>query len=108
MCPFRGKSPCVLREEKSFPKSYLPGHSSRHHLHSTDEDSNTHHRGSPPFSHPPNNLDKVECILQSARKSDAGTLAEKFWSSVSGLDKCEPFKLAISRAALYKICIFCM
>lgn len=49
-------------------------------------------RASPPFSPPPH-LDKVGSILQSARKLDTGTPAEKFWSSVGGLDNFTPFKV---------------
>ena len=56
------------------------------------QDTPGHHRESPPFSPPPN-LDKVECILQSAKKLDVGTPAEKFWSSVGGLDNFTPFKM---------------
>jgi hypothetical protein len=49
-------------------------------------------RASPPFS-PPSHLDKMGSILQSAMKLDAGTPAEKFWSSVGGLDDFTPFKI---------------
>jgi len=58
------------------------------------EGSRPHHgqrRGtSPPFS-PPSNLEKMGSILQSAKKPDAGTPAEKFWSSLGGLD-ITPYK----------------
>jgi hypothetical protein len=57
------------------------------------EDIGAHYRASPPFSPPPHLLDKVGSILQSARKLDAGTPAEKFWSSVGGLDNFTPFKM---------------
>jgi len=56
-------------------------------------DDSAHYRASPPFSPPPNLLDKVGSILQSARKLDAGTPAEKFWSSVGGLENFTPFKI---------------
>ncbi len=46
---------------------------------------------SPPFSPPPHLLDKVGSVLQSAKKLDAGTPSEKFWSSVGGLNT--PFKM---------------
>jgi len=55
-------------------------------------DAHVHYRASPPFS-PPHNFDKVGSILQSAKKLDAGTPAEKFWSSVGGLDNFTPFKV---------------
>jgi hypothetical protein len=56
-------------------------------------DDSAHYRASPPFSPPPHLLDKVGSILQSARKLDAGTPAEKFWSSVGGLENFTPFKI---------------
>lgn len=62
---------------------------------STQEDvvvaNSTAHRASPPFS-PPHNFDKVGSIIQSAKKLDAGTPAEKFWSSVGGVESFTPFK----------------
>mmetsp|Transcript_36207 Transcript_36207/g.76313 ORF Transcript_36207/g.76313 Transcript_36207/m.76313 type:complete len:534 (+) Transcript_36207:1102-2703(+) len=57
-----------------------------------NERRNASYRASPPFSPPPS-LDKVGSILQSARKLDVGTPAEKFWSSVGGLDNFTPFKV---------------
>jgi len=48
---------------------------------------------SPPFSPPPG-LDKVGSILLSAKKMDAGTPAEKFWSTV-GLENFTPYKMRV-------------
>merc|ERR1712194_331651 len=48
---------------------------------------------SPPFSPPPG-LDKVGSILLSAKKMDAGTPAEKFWSTV-GLENFAPYKMRV-------------
>jgi hypothetical protein len=49
-------------------------------------------RESPLFS-PPLNFDKLgDSILRSAKKMDACTPAEKFWSSVGGLDNFTPFR----------------
>lgn len=58
-----------------------------------NQDNLAHHQrgASPPFSPPPN-FDKVVCNVQSAKKLDSGTPAEKFWSSVGGLDNFTPFK----------------
>eukprot|EP00804_Cyclotella_cryptica_P015385 CCRYP_008013-RB/>CCRYP_008013-RB protein AED:0.15 eAED:0.15 QI:476/1/1/1/1/1/4/502/1051 len=48
---------------------------------------------SPPFSPPPN-FDKVDgSVLRSTKKMDACTPAEKFWSSVGGMDNFTPFRV---------------
>ena len=57
--------------------------------------NNADHRATPPFS-PPREFDKFGSLLQSAKKLDkldAGTPAEKFWSSMGGVDNFTPFKV---------------
>lgn len=51
------------------------------------------HESSPLFSPPPN-LDKADgSVSPSTQKTDACTPAEKFWSSVGGLDNFTPFRV---------------
>ena len=47
---------------------------------------------SPPFSTPPN-FDMIDgSVLRSHKKLEIGTPADKFWSSVGGLDSFTPFR----------------